>query len=239
VGHETRALAAAQAARCPVQTFGLEPAADWSVRQLEAERGYYRCEIWHGQRCAGQLHLRVPGQHNVRNALAAAALAAHVGAADSAILAGLNGFPGVGRRLECRGMWHDTVLIDDYAHHPTEVRAALATVRQMYPSARLWCVFQPHQASRTAALLDEFADSLQNTDVAFVADIFRAREGTPRVGEVTAAELADRSRRRGGVVPALHSKDEIAAYLHDQLRSGDVLLTLGAGDIGRLHKVFT
>jgi UDP-N-acetylmuramate--alanine ligase len=128
--------------------------------------------------------------------------------------------------------------MDDYAHHPTEVRAAVATVRQMYPGARLWCIFQPHQASRTAALLDEFADSLQNTDVALVADIFRAREGALRTGEVTAADLAERARHKGVSIPAVHDTTEIAAYLHDQLRSGDVLLTLGAGDIGKLHQTF-
>jgi UDP-N-acetylmuramate--alanine ligase len=239
VNYAPRPRAAAAMAHCPSQTFGLDPEADWSVRRLTADRGYYRGEIWHQDRPLGELRLRVPGRHNVLNALGAAALAVQAGASDPAILAGLNEFPGIRRRLQCRGVWHDAVLLDDYAHHPTEVKATIGTVRQMYPSARLWCVFQPHQASRTAALLDEFADSLQNTDVAVVAEIFRAREAASPTGEVTAADLAARIRTKGGAVLALHHREEIAAYLRDQLRPGDVLLTLGAGDIGKLHEVFT
>jgi UDP-N-acetylmuramate--alanine ligase len=235
LGDGVRARAAAEAAGCRVETLGVDGEADWSARRLEVEGGYYRWEIWHRARPVGAIRLGVPGEHNVRNALAAAALAVWAGATEEAILAGLNRFRGIRRRLECRGTWRGVTLVDDYAHHPTEVTAALGTVRQMYPGARLWCVFQPHQASRTAALLDELAASLENTDVALVAEIFRAREPAAELGEVTAADLARESRDRGVFVPAIHASAEITVYLHDQLRPGDVLVTLGAGDIGKLH----
>jgi len=233
-----RARRAATVAQCRVETFGLVEEADWSPRHTTADGGYYRFEIWHAGQPLGDVRLRVPGEHNVLNALAAAALAAGAGAWGEAILAGLNGFRGIRRRLESRGAWRGVVLVDDYAHHPTEVRAALRTIRQMYPGARLWCVFQPHQASRTAALLDELAASLENTETVLVAEVFRAREPAVNAG-VTAADLAARARSRGVCVPPVHSAAEIVRHLRTALRPGDVLLTLGAGDIGNLHETFT
>jgi UDP-N-acetylmuramate--alanine ligase len=126
------------------------------------------------------------------------------------------------------------LLVDDYAHHPTEVTASLATLRAMEPDRRLWCVFQPHQASRTEHLLDELAESLQNADRVLLADIFRARERPARPGDITSADLAGAVRRRGREVPPLHGIEEIQQFLATQLTPGDVLVTMGAGDIGRI-----
>jgi UDP-N-acetylmuramate--alanine ligase len=179
--------------------------------------------------------LRIPGRHNVLNALAAAALAWHNGADGGQIARGLARFWGLRRRLEDLGVLGGVACLDDYAHHPTEVAASLATVRQMFPGRNVWVVFQPHQASRTARLLDELAESLENADVLLVAEVFRAREGPYRRGEVTAADLADRARHSVVTVPALHGTGEITRYLHDRLAPGDVLVTMGAGDI---RKVF-
>ena len=111
--------------------------------------------------------------------------------------------------------------------------ASLATVRAMAPGRRLWCVFQPHQASRTEHLLDELADSLQNADRVLLADIFRARERPALPGDVTSADLARAVRQRGRDVPDFHGM-EIEQFLTTQLTPGDVLVTMGAGDIGRI-----
>jgi UDP-N-acetylmuramate--alanine ligase len=126
--------------------------------------------------------------------------------------------------------------IDDFAHLPSEIAATLATVRQMVPDGRIWCVFQPHQVSRTAALLDEFALSLQNTDTVLVTDIYRAREGLARPGEIGPADLAARIRARGGNSPTVHSMPVIERLLakkiaNRELGSHDVLVTLGAGNV--------
>ena len=121
--------------------------------------------------------------------------------------------------------------MDDYAHHPTEVAAALAAVRRLFPKRRLWCVFQPHQASRTARLLDELAASLQNADRLLVAEICRAREGPQRPGEVTAADLARTTAALGVDVVPGHAAAEIVQTLDAGLMPGDVLVTLGAGDM--------
>ncbi len=124
------------------------------------------------------------------------------------------------------------MLVDDYAHHPTEVTAALATLRQMYPERRLVCVFQPHQASRLARLLDEFAGSLHNADKVVVADVYQAREEAGEEAAVGAADLAQRLASCGADAVHLASANEIKDYLQHVLRGGDVLLTMGAGNIG-------
>jgi len=220
---------------CRIESFGFSADADWSAQTLAENRGQFRFEIRRFGRRLCEVQLPAPGEHNVLNALAAAAIAYENGVSSDQISAGLGSFPGLHRRLEWLGAWHGVALIDDYAHHPTEVTAALAAVRRMAPRARVWCVFQPHQASRTARLLDELAASLQNADKVLVAEIFRAREGDPQPGEVTAADLARRAAELGVEVLPGHTAEEIVETLETQLAPGDVLVTLGAGDVEKLR----
>jgi UDP-N-acetylmuramate-alanine ligase len=237
---------------CRVESFGLSPEADWSARIIKPRplvapgpgatngRGFMGCAGWHFEirrfgRPLCEVRLQTPGRHNVLNALAAAALAWENGATADEIAAGLGRFAGLHRRLEMLGMWRGVTLVDDYAHHPTEVSATLETIRQLFPRRRVWCVFQPHQASRTARLLDELAASLQNADRVLVAEIFRAREGNPQPGEVTAADLARRTAALGVEVLPGHAAEEIVRTLETHLVPGDVLVTLGAGDVERLR----
>ncbi len=237
VRHDCRSTRRATAsARCRVESFSFASGADWSVDEFADEGGYFRFSLHRfGQRLC-DVRLQVSGRHNVLNALAAAALAWHNGATAVEIASGLETFAGLHRRLEVLGTWHGVTHLDDYAHHPTEVTVALETVRRMFPDGRLWCVFQPHQASRTARLLDEFAASLQNADRVVVGEICRAREGSPAPGEITAADLAQRTRELGVEVLAGHRAEEIVATLRTHLAPGDVLVTLGAGDVGRLRR---
>jgi UDP-N-acetylmuramate--alanine ligase len=217
---------------CDVETFGLGPDATWQATQLEGRRGYYGFRICCRQRPVCDVKLPVPGRHNVLNALAAAALASHCGAGGEAIRAGLEQFVGLRRRLQLLGEVREVALVDDYAHHPTEVAAALATLAEMYPDRRVWCVFQPHQHSRLARLLDEFAASLQNADKLVLADVFCAREAPPAEHAITARDLAGRIAELGGDVVQLASERQIRDHLRESLRPGDVLVTMGAGDIG-------
>jgi len=229
---------------CRVETFGIDGWADWTARRLSHRGGRYGFEICHHGRRLCEVKLLLPGRHNVLNALAAAALAWENGVSGDQVARGLGRLRGLGRRLELVGRWRGTWLVDDYAHHPTEVTATLRTVRRMFPGRPIWCVFQPHQVSRTARLLDELAESLQNADSVLVAEIFRAREGPPRDGEVTAADLARRVRELAAApwqrpraaleVPAVHALEEIAQLLQTRLAPGDVLVTMGAGDIRRI-----
>jgi len=230
---------------CRVETFGIGGRANWTARRLAARRGRYGFEICHHGRRLCEVKLLLPGRHNVLNALAAAALAWENGVSGDQVARGLGRLCGLGRRLELLGRWRGVSLVDDYAHHPTEVTATLRTLRRMFPGRPIWCVFQPHQVSRTARLLDELAESLQNADSVLVAEIFRAREGPPKDGEVTAGDLARRVRELSAApwqrpraaldVPEIHTVDEIAQLLQTRLAPGDVLVTMGAGDIRRVY----
>ncbi len=219
--------------QCRVETFGPTPAADWSARNLKSRRGKYAFEILRQGNHFGNAPLQIPGRHHVSNALAAAALAWHNGVRPDQVVDGLCRFRGLRRRLELVGCYRGTVVIDDYAHHPTEVAAALQTVRRMYPGRRVWCVFQPHQASRTERLLDEFAASLKMADKVVVSEIFRAREPAAG-GGITARDLARQVRAAGGDAADVHADEMIVGLLERSLVPGDVLITMGAGDIRKI-----
>jgi UDP-N-acetylmuramate--alanine ligase len=225
-------------AECRTITFGLHAGADWVAEDLVCHEGRHAFSIVQGGRKLCRVQLQVPGRHNVVNALAAAALASEIGIDGRQIADGLEAFAGLRRRLEHLGSWRGVELLDDYAHHPSEVAAGLETVRQMYPGRRVWCVFQPHQVSRTAHLLDELAASLHNADMVLVAEIFRAREPDPRPGEVAAADLARRIRIADGEVPPVYRIESISRLLQTRLKPGDVLITMGAGDIRKLTNGF-
>ncbi len=223
---------------CPRESFGCGASATWSATDVRERRGQYSFVI----RCRGRrvcdVKLGVPGRHNLDNALAAAALAAHCSADGAMIRAGLERFAGLERRLQTMGEHGGVAIVDDYAHHPTEVSASLATVRHIYPGRRICCVFQPHQVSRTRYLLDEFARSLHNADTLVLAEIFRAREEPALANETTAADLAGRVAALGTDVVQLATSDEIVNHLNRSLRAGDVLVTMGAGDIGSVAYEF-
>jgi len=223
---------------CRTETFGFGAEAVWSARHLQERGGRYSFEVFRDGRSICVVRLGVPGRHNVLNALAATALTAACGVNPEQIARRLSHFGGLCRRLELVGWSRGVAVLDDYAHHPTEVAATVETVRQMLPGRRLWCVFQPHQVCRTEHLLDELALSLQNVDRVLVADIFRAREPGPRSGEVTSADLARQIRRLGGDVTPVHTTREIIQLLETRLVPGDVLITVGAGDIRKVGEWF-
>jgi UDP-N-acetylmuramate--alanine ligase len=224
----------AKSASCRCESFGFGAHADWQASIVDTREGRYRFVVRHRGVRLGQIALNVPGRHNVLNALAAAAAADHAGVSWSKIRQGLANFTGLSRRLEKIAERRQIAILDDFAHLPTEVAAGLTAVREMYPNRRLCCVFQPHQVSRTNCLLDEFAASLQNADTLMIADIYRAREPEVRAGEVTAADLAKRAAARGAQVIGARTRPEIVEQLKRGLQAGDVLVTMGAGDIGKI-----
>jgi UDP-N-acetylmuramate--alanine ligase len=174
----------------------------------------------------GLARLRVPGRHNVRNALAAIIVGLDLEIEFAVIRQALAEFGGVGRRFQVVGEVGGVTMIDDYAHHPTEIRATLAAARQRYPGRRLWAVWQPHTYSRTKLLLDEFAASFADADRVVALDIYRSRE-TDDLGISTATVLAKTSHAAAIHIP---KREDAAVYILDRVRPGDVILTLGAGD---------
>jgi len=222
------------AAGCRIESFGWDERADWRAADVQCQQGRYGFDLLHHGRKLGRIELSVFGRHNLFNALAAAALSADCGAAAEKIVLGLSRFCGLRRRLEPLGAAGGVVFWDDYAHHPTEISTTLQTIREVAPKSRVCCLFQPHQALRTARLLDELALSLQNAERVLIADIFRAREGPPQPGEIAAEDLAARTRALGQDVPGLHAPDDIQQFLQTRLTPGDLLVVMGAGDIGRI-----
>jgi len=232
-GNQTVERAAAKIG-CRIETFGQGKPADWLAANVYGQRGRYGFDLIHRGRKLGRIELSAVGRHNVSNALAAAALAASCDVSSEKIILGLSQFCGLRRRLEPIGAAGGIGFWDDYAHHPSEIATTLQTIREVAPDARICCLFQPHQALRTARLLDELAFRLQNAERVLIADIFRAREGPPQPGEITAADLAARTRVLGQDVPALHAPGDIQQYLQAHLTPGDVMVVMGAGDIGRI-----
>ncbi len=195
--------------------------------------GGTRCRVVEDGVAAGPLRLRVDGVHNLRNALGAAAAARALGVSWDAVRRGLGEFRGVGRRFERLGSARGVEVVDDYAHHPTEIRAALAAARVSFPGSRLVAAFQPHLYSRTRDFHREFGASLTGADVVWVTDVFPAREA-PLAG-VTGTLVADAAREAGAADVRYHaSLDDLAPMLAADLREGDVVLTLGAGSVERV-----
>lgn len=189
------------------------------------------CEIvWDG-RTLGTLTLQVSGLHNVRNALAAIVVGLLLGAPFAALRPGLEAFRGVERRFERLGEAGGVLVIDDYAHHPTELEATLAAARAAYPGRRIVAAFQPHLYTRTRDFAPAFARALAGADVALVADIYPAREAP--IEGVTADLVSDAMRRAGVPAAWRGPRDALADALATRVRAGDVVLTIGAGDVTR------
>lgn len=236
--------------RSAVVTYGFGPPWDWQAEDVELG-GCPTFQVRHASRRLGTCALQLPGRHNVLNALAAVAAVAELGVEFSTAAAALTRFRGTARRFEVKGQVAGVTVVDDYAHHPTEIRATLAAARSKYPGRTIWAVFQPHTFSRTAALLDGFAAAFHDATHVIVTGVYAAREEN-RFG-VSGADIVARmpqprsfpnvgaapSSRPLGPNPALathpdaqyiESLDQVVSELLASLRPGDILITLGAGD---------
>lgn len=176
----------------------------------------------------GEVTLGVPGEHNVYNSLSVIAAARELGISMEAIKDGLRQFSGTERRFERKGEIGGVTIIDDYAHHPQEIAATLAAAKN-YPHKKLWCVFQPHTYTRTAALTEDFARALSAADEVVLADIYAARE-VNKLG-VSSNDIAQRMEKYGKKAHYIPSFDEIETFILENCVPGDLLITMGAGDI--------
>lgn len=215
---------------CRIITFGLDSGADYQAVDLRFdEQGCGSFElVRNGEQTGIRIQLAVIGKHNIANALSALALADYYQIPLEQIQAGLLAFHGTERRFEEKGSFQGVTVIDDYAHHPTEIKATL-TAASKYPHNHLWCVFQPHTYSRTKALLHEFAEALSLAEHVILTDIYAAREADP--GDISSRTLQAEMKQLGKEVCYLSDFEEIQKYLLKNCVNGDLLITMGAGNV--------
>ncbi|MCD8144994.1 MAG: UDP-N-acetylmuramate--L-alanine ligase [Oscillospiraceae bacterium] len=205
-------------------TFGAESPADITSRNVEYVNGLPSFDIYYHEDFFAHVELQVPGLHNVKNALAAAASAILLGLPAQAVTDGLGGFHGAGRRFEHKGSYHGAEIYDDYAHHPGEIKALLDAVEKL-GYQRVILAFQPHTYSRTKALFDDFVEQLKRPDITLLAEIYAAREKNTL--NIHSRDLADR-------IPGATAYDtlpQVTERLKELAQPGDLILTVGAGDI--------
>jgi UDP-N-acetylmuramate--alanine ligase len=220
-----------------VITYGLESGADVTARRLGFAGVSSHFEVVHRGRLLGPALLQVPGRHNVLNALAAVAVGLDLEVPFERIRAALAGFAGVQRRFQIRGEVEGVLVVDDYGHHPAEIRATLAAAKAGF-DRRVVTVFQPHRYTRTHFLRREFLTAFYQSDVLIVMDIYPAGEAP--IPGVHARDLAEGIAAHGHreVIYMDGDRDGIVRYLCESTRPGDLVLTLGAGDVGQLGAEF-
>ncbi|MBQ4506165.1 MAG: UDP-N-acetylmuramate--L-alanine ligase [Firmicutes bacterium] len=217
---------------CRVITFGFGAGSDYRAENITFdELGYPSYDLYTKDGFKGKISLSVPGEHNVTNSLAAIAACSNLGVGLDVIQKTLRDFKGTHRRFDIIGKTDDgVVVIDDYAHHPTEIKATLAAARN-FTRGKIWCLFQPHTYTRTLALFDEFADAFEDADKVIFAEIYAARE--KNIYKLSSKAVMDRMKERhpGKDVYFMPDFAAMAEFVRNNASAGDVVITMGAGDI--------
>ncbi|MEY8000843.1 UDP-N-acetylmuramate--L-alanine ligase [Clostridium sp. Mt-5] len=220
---------------CNVITYGIDGGDITAGDIFFDEKGCAYFKVYKDNKAVLSLHLNIPGKHNVLNALASIAVSLILNISMEDIKKGLESFKGTHRRFEIKGKKNGVTVVDDYAHHPTEIKATLSAA-QNYPHKRIVCVFQPHTFSRTINLFKEFTSAFDNVDELILADIYPAREKD--TGEVSSAMLAKAISKRGIKCSNIKDFNSIVQYLKDNLNEGDLFLTIGAGDVFKVGEMY-
>lgn len=213
-----------------VLTFGLTEEDHCSARNITLCNGYPNFDIYFEGSFVTNITLKIPGRHNILNSLAAACVAINYGLMPQDIKTGLEAFTGADRRFECRGTCNGATILDDYAHHPTEIRATLKSAKEA-AEGKVYVVFQPHTFTRTYYLMDEFADALCIADYAILTDIYAARE----INKVGVNILDLRNRIPGARY--ISKFEDIATTLKAEIRKGDMVILMGAGNVNHIADI--
>ncbi|HAF60580.1 MAG TPA: UDP-N-acetylmuramate--L-alanine ligase [Clostridiales bacterium UBA9856] len=223
---------------CRVITFGLDEQSDYYAKNIQFNSlGMPSFDLFYKGEKLGFLQLAVPGEHNIINALAATACSRDLGVNTTHIISTLENYTGTQRRFDIIGVSKNGIrVVDDYAHHPTEIKATLAAAKNI-PHKNLWCLFQPHTYTRTLALFDEFANAFQLADKVILAEIYAARE--KNIYKISSKELLAEIKRTHPEkeIYYFESFDEIANFVLNNGESGDLVITMGAGDIYKVAEI--
>lgn len=227
-GEDERVKEILSKAKCNTITYGFENEDLVAKNITFNNKGCAKFTLFKDGKEQFNVELANPGKHNVLNALSAIAVALIFNIPVDKIVSALGKCKGAHKRFEYKGEKDGIIVIDDYAHHPTEIKATLNTVKKI-PHNKTYCVFQPHTYTRTKTLFDEFTTAFEDADELILMDIYAAREKD--TGLVSSDELGDAIRKTGMKCINLHSHDEVANYLKDVSKTGDLILTVGAGDV--------
>ena len=216
-------------------TYGLNSQADYRAKNILHQGMTTKFDVLYQGNLLGRLVSAVPGLHNIRNTLAAVAVARELDIEFKSIQTALRDFTGVQRRFEIKAQTNSFILVDDYGHHPVEIEATLRTAKEVWPDRRLIVVFQPHRYSRTELLMEKFWSAFNHADYLIITPIYSA--GEDAIKGVNSNRIAQGVKKFGHKhVECLETKEEIIRHLVRTIRQGDVLMTLGAGDIGELNR---
>jgi len=239
-GQDGRVLQALAGLKIPTEMVALEAGFVWSTKPTGLVNGCYTGEVSYKGKSVAQLVLSVPGLHNLFNATVAVAACNTCGIEPAKAAQAVGRFTGVDRRMTEVGYVKGTAggarVVDDYGHHPTEIRATLGAIQQKYQPARLFCVFQPHQHSRTRFLLEDFATSFAEADETIVPDIYFVRDSETERQRVSSGDLVDRIRQAGQKARHLPDFASIVSYLKEESRAGDLIVTMGAGNVWEIGR---
>jgi UDP-N-acetylmuramate: L-alanyl-gamma-D-glutamyl-meso-diaminopimelate ligase len=219
----------------PVETFGLSVGADWQAEHVTHKDGVTTFDVRRGGAPYGRFESPLLGVHNVRNALASIAVAAHAGVPAATLAEGLRAFRGIKRRLERVGEARGVLVLDDFAHHPTAVQETLAAVRMGYPGRRIWAVFEPRSASSCRRVFqDDFAAAFGLADEVVLAPVFRS--SLAEAERLSVPRLVDDVRTQGRSARTLPGVDDIVAAIAGEARSGDLVVVMSNGGFGGIHR---
>ena len=210
-------------------TYGVSPQADWRADDVQLGPFQSRFSVWHRGMLQGAVTLKMVGRHNVLNALACCAVAHELGVPFATTAEALGSFAGVQRRFTVRGETNGITVVDDYGHHPAEIKATLAGARASFPQRRIVCAFQPHRYTRTRDLLGEFATAFNDADTLVLTEIYAA--GEDAIAGISGARLHEAVKACGHRDASFVERAELAKRLRERVQPGDLVITLGAGDI--------
>jgi len=214
-------------------TYGMSAQADYQARNIRAQGLKTRFTLHHQGEDLGDITLNLPGLHNVYNAMASIAVGFELNIPFETIKSALETLEGVQRRMEVKGVAQGITVVDDYGHHPTEIKTTLQAVKESWPDKRIILAFQPHRYTRTRALFDEFSRAFYQSDLMVVMPIYSAGENP--INGVDSSRLCEEIKAHGHKeVICMDEMESTLSYLKDVLRSGDLLLTLGAGDVWKV-----
>ncbi len=227
-GADSNVIKALDGTELNIKYYGIGKGYEYHAENLSFTAGFPSFEVWHEGKMLCDLSLKVPGEHNVLNALAVIAVCDYWNVDISLAKKGIESFTGAKRRFEKKGELNGALIIDDYAHHPTEIKATLNSAKE-FEHNRLWCVFQPHTYSRTRALWSEFCESFDAVDELIITHIYAARELSD--GVTKSENLAADIKKRGVKVRYIESLADIEQILKNELSKGDIAFTMGAGNV--------